>query len=218
MNNVVINDFEIEVAYKNYLDQLDEPRWYLEKTFPTFYKHFRLRFDKFIVDWATAIGVKKFDEDFIKNHFIFYCRLITSEIISEPNYKDAIEYVESNGLPVKESGKINLIFAAFTEILDLLFDLPEMIVKSFGISSQELEDEIRRLSNEAMVRNKKIIELRESKRKLISDASRTKQEKLLDIINATRKKNGKINYSKAARTLGRTNHTIKSWCKEYGIK
>jgi hypothetical protein len=44
------------------------------------------------------------------------------------------------------------------------------------------------------------------------------RETLLELIDSVRFLNGKINYSKLAKLLGRTNKTAKAWCRKYGVK
>jgi hypothetical protein len=134
------SDYEAEVAYNEYLEQLDSPRQYLEKTFPTFYRHFKIRFDKFIGDWLKTIGEEKFSDSFTKDLFVFYCRLVQSEIESEINYINAINYVEKNGLPTVKPGRKNMTYETFIAVVDTLFELPDMIIASFDLRSQVFKE------------------------------------------------------------------------------
>jgi len=128
-----------EEAYQNYLDQLDSPRWYLEKTYPTFYKHFKIRYDKFISEWVQALGEGKFDNGFINDLFVFYCRIITAIVENDSEYGKAINYVEANGLPLKKIGNINLNSDLFYEAVDLLFETPDMLITSFNTKKLDFQ-------------------------------------------------------------------------------
>jgi len=135
-----ISIYETAISYKDWLDEFDAPRWYLEKTYPIFYKHFEKKFNQFIKDWASKTGENKIHIDYKKDLFIFYCRMITAEIEAEDNFKYAIEYVEKNGYPKLKHNEIRLIKDTFDEVINILFELPELIIASFDPQGKVFEE------------------------------------------------------------------------------
>ncbi len=223
--NAMIEDYDISAQYESYLDQLDGPRWYLEKTYPIFYKHFKERFEKFLDEWKAAAKIDDFAKEFKDELFLTYCRYINAEIDIESNYKDALLYIEKYRFKPKTPGRINMMESTFFSVLETLFELPEFILHSFNIKEEEwkkaqhdYQEELLRRNREQEIAYNKIKDLSKQKRTLIDSAKRPEKEKLMQLADKTRKKNGKINFSAIAKQLGRTNHTIKNWCKDAGIK
>lgn len=136
-----------EDAYQSYLDEIDAPRWNLEKTYPTFYKSFKKRFEKFLEDWKTAAGLDDFSKEFMEENFVTYCRYINAEINYEPNYKNALEYIEKNGFPHPAAGKINLIESTFNSVIETLFELPDMIIYTMNNDKDKIKKKLEEWEN-----------------------------------------------------------------------
>lgn len=223
--NKMIEDYDISAQYDSYLDQFDGPRWYLEKTYPIFYEHFKERFEKFLTEWKTATKKDDFAEEFKDELFVTYCRYINSEIDIEMSYKHALKFIEKNGFPSTTKGKINMTETTFITVLETLFELPEFILHSFNIKEAEwkkaqvdYQAELLRRNREQEIAHNKIKNLSKQKRTLIDNAKRPNKVILIKLADETRKKNGKINYTAMAKKIARTNHSIRKWCNEEGIK
>lgn len=137
------DDNYAEVAHQDYLDQLDGPRWYLEKTYPIFYKHFKSRFERFIDSWKKAIKTEKFDDNFLKDLFVHYCDLIGIIIKANSEFTAVVEEVERVGLPSTEERKISLTRSLYEDILDLLFEVPDTLILSFNKPNSDYENVFR---------------------------------------------------------------------------
>lgn len=148
-----------EEAYQNYLDQLDAPRWYLEKTYPKFYEHFKERFEKFLSEWKTATKIDDFSKEFKDELFVTYCRYINAEIDYEPNYKDALLYIEKNGFKPKTPGRISMMESTFISVLETLFEFPELIIYTFKHDQEKINKKIAELSNRYGKYDKRIFKL-----------------------------------------------------------
>jgi hypothetical protein len=73
--------------------------------------------------------------------------------------------------------------------------------------------ELEQLKNEHRVTIDKLILYRRKDK-----SHRLNEEELLALVNSVRRKNGKINYSKAAKLLGVHHTTAKSWIEKRGMK
>lgn len=141
--NKIRDDNYAEVAYQDYLDQLDGPRWYLEKTYPIFYSHFKERFEKFIKEWAIAADFEDFNKEFTDDMFLNLCRQISYELEAEINFKEALLTIEKKGLTQTTKKKISLHTSAIDQLIDQILGLPEMILNSL-VSSKEKWNKIQK--------------------------------------------------------------------------
>lgn len=148
-----------EDSYRGYLHQLDRPRWELETTYPTFYIHFKERFEIFINEWKTAAKLNDLTKDSTDEMFVTYCRYVNAEINYENNYKEALEYVEKNGFMTKTTGNNNLFDSAFIEVLNTLFELPEFIIYTLKNDQEKINKKINELRNRYGKYDKRIFKL-----------------------------------------------------------
>lgn len=142
-----IDDYDASDAYQSYLNELDAPREYLEKTYPTFYKHFENRYNKFIDNWIAEVGDLEFDDDLRKKIFIDHCETITHRIKNDTGIQAAFAYINKHGLPEEVKNKVSLIRDAFFQTLDELFDLPEWIIASFTKKQEVIAKELDKWKN-----------------------------------------------------------------------
>jgi hypothetical protein len=96
------------------------------------------------------------------------------------------------------------------------FDSPQLNTPQSKENEElrRVEKELENLSSERRVSNEIIVRLR----KKVRYRDRPAREDLEQLVDKFRFKNGKINYSRLAEKLGRTNKTAKAWCDEYGIE
>ena len=99
-------------------------------------------------------------------------------------------------------------------------------IKNYESASEDYEIDRRNLNNELWIAYKKI-KIRAKKGIKGKNSSirytdllreRTFENELRRIANATRKKNGKLNFSKIASMIGNiSHHTIRNWCRKFKI-
>jgi hypothetical protein len=92
---------------------------------------------------------------------------------------------------------------------------PPQIVKHIHIHRYERQPGEHSDTNRQLeVAHQKVVQLR---RRLKVNGKPGKDE-LSEIAEKTRKKNGKLNYSKIGVAFGCSSPTAKDWCKQYGIR
>jgi len=136
------SDYDGAYDYQQWQDELDKPRWYLEKKYPIFYKQFEKKFNQFINDWDSKTGENKIHADLKKELFSLFCRMIDAEIEAEYNIKSSIEYVEKNGLQKVKHNRISLQKMSFDQAINLLFEVPELIIASFTTKHEEFQRQL----------------------------------------------------------------------------
>lgn len=142
----MMSDYDASDAYQRFLDEFDAPRWYLEKTYPTFYKYFKERYKTFLDNWTTKISTE-FKEDFKDALFVDYCKKIMFEIDDEINFKETIIEIEKKGVPNKVHGKMNLSRDFFFQIIDDLFEIPELIIATLTAEKEKVETKLENWEN-----------------------------------------------------------------------
>ena len=96
------------------------------------------------------------------------------------------------------------------EIEDI--NLSEIVEKKNVDKKENVDEGINReLENSHVI-------IRRLKKKLTVAKYGITQSQLYDIIEETRKKSGKVNYSAIGRELGVTNHTAETRCKHFNLK
>ena len=139
MDNNINNEIGIDEAYQNYLDELDAPRWHLEKTYPTFYNHFKGKYEEFLATWREETGFEFMTKQYQDDLFIDFCKRINCEIKSDFIIKDALNYIDKKGWPKPEPGKISLSANAVDQLIDTVLEFPEFIIYSLKKDSDNVK-------------------------------------------------------------------------------
>jgi len=207
--------------------RLDTPIDSLRITYPYYFEKFNKRFNIFFDNWLKTSENKSDVESIRRNLFSYCAKLVYERVVNDSELGSLIQRFEDNPIPIDDDdvyGEGMLEYISEKPIEDV-FEVPGLILASLGNERKNwikkidaFEDELKMRNRVEEIRNEKIKKLMSDKRKLTDDAKKPSKNELIRLIDENRKKNGKINYSKTAKELGRTHHTIRSWCEEIGIK
>jgi hypothetical protein len=119
-------------------------------------------------------------------------------------------------------GKVEVLtsvyFTLFTGRLDTIADIREIVIDASEKAGRTAEEDARPVNNQLAVAQQLIKNLRKKIQKIRLEKGQPDSSQLIEVAEATRKNNGKLNYSEIGRQLGVSYHTAQGWCRKAKIK
>ena len=192
--------------------------------YPKYFKKYKKRFNEFFRKWRNSIEDDRNIKSVRLKLFSYGAKQVVERVIDNQKLSENIHRFEQDDEKGEEDLIGSILEMITEEPIEDVFVIPELVIDSlinskseWKESMEEFEKELKRRNRTEEIINNKIKKLLRDKRKLTDNAKKFTSIELMRIVDNHRKKNGKINYSRTAKKMGRSHHTIKRWCEEYGI-